>query len=622
MVQCLPFLRLLVLRLRLKQCKIKTNSTNVLKNDRGGSIMGKKRTEKKVRKGRSIGTQLMIIFAVIIILSVATSFLNFSALNTMNKAAEDIAVNKIEELNRVNNIQCTMEAVQKDFYRYIATGVQESSHTEAGEDYAVDIEILKEYVADLVKEASGGEAETIKTFSGTVDEMIASMDKAMEYKDGGESGKVLVQVNRVKSIISFLSSDIQKMKDEATSETAASQANMSSLYGQITVMSSFMLILTLIVAIAGVMYMNVAIVRPLKKASGDINRIVEGIQSGAGNLSEHIVCKSKTEVGQMVSGMNNFMDVLREIIDKIKNGSFELEESAAQVNNGVRAAGDKITDTSATMEELAASMEEASATMTDISGNIDQIKEKITVMAEKTNEGMYYVDHIREKADNMQNSATVSQNNVNDMVRRISNELNTAIEQSKQVEKINELTDEILSISSQTNLLALNASIEAARAGEAGKGFAVVADEIRKLADDSRNTANGIQDISRMVTDSVGNLAGNAEKMLQFVNEDVLRDYDSMVETGVTYHEDASQMNQMMRELQEIAEVLKKAAEEIAEAAGGVTEAVNQSAAGVGNAAEYTSDVAGHMSEINTSVEKNRIIADSLKDEVKGFKCE
>ena len=190
------------------------------------------------------------------------------------------------------------------------------------------------------------------------------------------------------------------------------------------------------------------------------------------------------------------------------------------------------------------------------------------------------------------------------------------------MEKIGEIIVQIEDIARQTNLLSLNASIEAARAGEAGKGFAVVADEIRKLADESRNTANGIQNISKMVTESVENLAGNAGKMLDFVNQDVLNDYKGMVESGETYNEDAVQMNEMMQDLQSVAENLRRAANEISEAADGVSNAVNQSAAGVSNAAEYTSELAGHMTGINESVEKNVNIAESLKNEVAGFQCE
>ena len=86
--------------------------------------------------------------------------------------------------------------------------------------------------------------------------------------------------------------------------------------------------------------------------------------------------------------------------------------------------------------------------------------------------------------------------------------LSKAIEDTKFVDEINKLLETILDITDQTNLLALNAAIEAARAGEAGKGL--VAEEVRKLAEESSNTAGQIQKITETVVSSVKELANNS----------------------------------------------------------------------------------------------------------------
>ena len=82
-----------------------------------------------------------------------------------------------------------------------------------------------------------------------------------------------------------------------------------------------------------------------------------------------------------------------------------------------------------------------------------------------------------------------------------------------------------MDITEQTNLLSLNASIEAARAGEAGKGFAVVADEIRNLAEQSKNTVENIQRITEEVTSAVGELSGDAQRLLDVVSVNVTENF-------------------------------------------------------------------------------------------------
>lgn len=581
-----------------------------------------KKTAKKTRNS-SMAVKLVAILVLMVAVTMVSNVINYDAMVKMNHSIKDVTDGKVPDLQNAYNIQYSLEAVQKDFYRYLATTKGETSHTEARNDYAADREAVADLVQQMYDATEGdGQKQIMQKIYDGVNNVLERMDNAMEKYDDGKTGKVSIEVNVIRVCMEEVNAYITGIQQKSVNEMDEATAQAHATYQAVSKVCVGMAVASILVGVAGILVILIGVVKPMRAATRDLMKMITEIDGGSGDLTAHLKTRGNDEIGQMVRGFNQFIDVLRNLIEKIKKGSGELEHTAASVDNGVRAAGDKITGTSATMEQLAASMEEVSATVINITENIESIRKDITIMADKTGEGLERVDSIRQKAEGMKADATASQVSAADMVARISGELSTAIEQSKQVEEINKLTDEILSISSQTNLLALNASIEAARAGEAGKGFAVVADEIRKLADESRNTANGIQNISKMVTESVENLAGNAGKMLDFVNQDVLNDYKGMVESGETYNEDAVQMNEMMQDLQSVAENLRRAANEISEAADGVSNAVNQSAAGVSNAAEYTSELAGHMTGINESVEKNVNIAESLKNEVAGFQCE
>ena len=100
---------------------------------------------------------------------------------------------------------------------------------------------------------------------------------------------------------------------------------------------------------------------------------------------------------------------------------------------------------------------------------------------------------------------------------------------SEQTEEISVISDLVADIANQTNMLSLNAAVEAARAGEQGKGFAVVAGEIRKLADQSKQSAEKIQGLvsdiqtsinaSVMVTDEGTKKAQEGIKLAQSTAE-------------------------------------------------------------------------------------------------------
>lgn len=591
---------------------------------------GKQQVEVEATKGKkksSIASLFIGILAVVAVVATASNLMNYTAIMGMGTSINQIADVGISNTELVDDVRCTIQAIQTNFYGFSSTTTKMESHEQFRAEYEAEKEALEALLAKMTERGWGEEVAALQI---NLDSMYESMEKIMKYSDLEETVKdpatITTQKNTliksIRTVQANMYSSLALLDVACSNQTNATVKSAFALQSQILGIGAAMIIITVLFSVGGAFVAYIKIARPLKKSAKELDAIIADIKQGEGDLTSHIAYAKNDEIGLMVNGFNEFIDVLKEMIDKIKNGSYQLEEAAGQVDAGVRAAGDKITSTSSTMQQLTASMEEAASSMDRISNNIEQIGQEIIAMANQTTEGLNFADGIKKRADEMKESAQSSQSQANGIVAQISEQLENAIEQSKQVSKINELTDEILSISSQTNLLALNASIEAARAGDAGKGFAVVAEEIRNLADESRNTANGIQNISALVIQSVDSLATNAKSMLNFVNEDVLLAYQEMVQNGATYHEDANQMNQMMQMLLEATEQLRAAADEITIASAGVTDAVSQSAEGISHAAEYTVEVADHMQIINESVEKNLSIADSLKDEVKGFKCE
>ncbi len=574
-----------------------------------------------MKKARYISVAVYIIIPVIILGLISGISMNISlrGLSRVNNVSREISDEQLENIAVLDKISVRSERIQKYMFELCLAG-----NKTAMEQVWSETEPVISEADNLLEQLEGmfTDKETkdkfmdyrldYSTFIGDVNKLAG-----LAYEDSVEA---MTYANyNLARWSDILQKDIDEIITANNKVTDSLKNELNSVYKKSEITSIIFIVVIVGVIIFVITSILLSVIKPLKKMNRELDILVNDINLNKGDLSKRISVRSSNEIGRVSSNINEFVSKLESIMKIITATSENLDNSVSNVAKKADATNASAYDISAVMEELSATMEEIAATMRSVDEETANANDKVHNIAEEAGEILNYTNQMNERAVSLEKTAKSSKDEANNIVSVIVQELKDSMEKSRHVEKISQLTTDILSISSQTNLLALNASIEAARAGEAGKGFAVVADEIRQLAESSKDAANNIQGINEMVIESVHGLIESANRIVNFIDETILPDYDNFVMSGQQYNVDATHVNATINNFADFSADLTKIINSITDSVDGITKAVEESADGVTSAAESVDSLVSDISDVNKEMVTNEEISTRFKEETNCF---
>lgn len=559
----------------------------------------------------------------VVLLAALLVILGFSGMNNLdriNAASVEISDNYAQSIALLGSISADFESLNQVIYAHALS--EDSSKMNSLTSKA---ESLMERIADTCMQFEqnldeGEETKSYNNFMSLYNQYITYFNQVLEHSNSNNDDQATAMVNReITNISSQLEVSIAHMTQANNSGMEQAKEEQARIYNASKSTTIAIMIVAVIGVVLAIIVTTAEIAKPLERMKNELNEIVDGIKNNAGDLTKRVTTVGRDEIGQLGRGVNVFIDTLQDTMKQIKDSTDSLNNIVGNVISKVGTANDDSNNISAVMEELSASMEEVASTITNIETNTTDADSDIVELDSSSQELLDYAVDMHKRAEELEHKAVANKQSTSDVVNEIIGKLQSAIEGSRSVERVNELTDEILNISSQTNLLALNASIEAARAGDAGRGFAVVASEISKLAESSRTAANNIQTINNMVVEAVKELTGSADQIVSYINDNILPDYDGFVNSGKQYNEDAVHVNVTVNSFNEMSSKIRKLMTEITDSIRGISTAIDESANGVSSAALNTGDVVKDIVAIASEMDNNKDIADMLGTQARRF---
>ena len=572
---------------------------------------------------KKIGNKVFLMIIIFVLIFGLNTVFSIRMQNSIKQAGLQITKQYIPIQTEIFTIQKSMERGQKylniislyddaELRQQLESSLAEEISTITASESKMD-EYLKNIDNVELK-------DKIHTYEDFLTEVISQFAIIQGYVDKGDFVQAGIALGvDFQNLMVDMGETTEK---ELTEELEQGISDLSKEYNQAVetnlIMTKILFSFFALVSVVVFLVISKTVSKPASEASRQLNDIIDGINKKQGNLTQRITVSSRDEIGQLSDGINNFIIQLQNAMQKIRKQSEIMQSSLGLMNEEVNNSNENADNIASTMEEITASMEEISSSIEGITGNTNDIVSSINDVGNQVNEGVVIASDIKALAVGVKEETEKKKTDISDIINEKSQALSLSIEESRQISSINNLTNDILEIASQTNLLALNASIEAARAGEAGRGFAVVASQIQKLADQSNESANQIdQIIHALIEDSE-----KAVKTMDEVKTIMNLQSENVHKTGQVFEQVRDGISSSISGVGEIATrttQLDKARGDVVDVVQNLTAIAQQNAASTEETSASVMEVSNVMQEIMENANRLKEIASILEENMNSF---
>lgn len=544
----------------------------------------------------NIAKKMLISFMSIIILMIIIGVVSNKTLYDLNDEYTRIIDENIEQLAIINDIRRYVPLQALQMRSYIL------------EDSEKQLELLEQrlnevdgFIHDLEQKNKNEQfKEKIQIAKESQAQVRALGEELIAAVQRGDTARatniVLVEAYDVNTLLVNTIEELQTEEYELI-DKVNDGATKTALKGALIVIS--VIIVSILISIFIVILLNRLITKPIKRISEAVQVVAQG------DLSEKDVeVHTKDEIKILVDSFNEMKSSLRSMIENtsenaslLTSSAEELLASTDEVNHLSQSIAKNMEVTAQSIEENAYASNESASAMSETASGIQRIAESTTSLQDKALSTKDVAQSGGQTVTDAQNQMQViyqSSKQVTELMNKLTNQIN----------EISNISTIITGITEQTNLLALNAAIEAARAGEHGKGFAVVADEVRKLAEDSKESASQIVNLTKEIVDDAKTVQQAVGYSLANAQDGVTRIQEAG-EAFETIHVAINDIADQVTDISAVTEEISAAAEEIAAS-------VNQISSNSKHSATLTTDVSNAVQEQVATIEEINSVSKDL----------